>query len=68
VLDGHARAVLSTHSQLTRVLGLKIEGVGPDALLFTFDIRGRECRFALDLSGDVYKGPSAPLPPPRLTR
>jgi hypothetical protein len=30
-----------------------IEGVGPDSLLFTF---AGECRFALDLGADEYRG------------
>jgi hypothetical protein len=33
-----------------------IEGVGPDSLLFTF---AGECRFALDLGADEYRGACA---------
>jgi hypothetical protein len=55
-LARHAAGVQAQWAQLARALDVRIEGVGADSLLFTF---AGECRFALDLSSDEYRGACA---------
>lgn len=61
VLDKHSKSLAHELKSLQALLRCECEGVGPDRLLFRFwhvDPRdaAREFNFALDLSGDAYKG------------
>lgn len=66
-LSKHAESLRREMAALQALLRCACEGVGPDRLLFRFwDVdraeRDREFHFALDLSGDAYKGASASRP------
>jgi hypothetical protein len=63
VLEEHAAVISVDMDAVARLIGARIEGVGREALLFTFanlvpKDPTRECSFALDVSGDHYRGMS----------